>query len=275
MTRRTSQAPFSLFSFQDIITSVTGIVVLMLLVMALELASRKLQDPVVQQTLTREATHESLEQLESRIAALSKALEANQWDELASRPASEFQRDLERLEREKPLLEADQKRAEQRLAELTRQLQRAEEAWQARSAEQQELSKLEQQASELAQETDKLQSSSALVYRRGPHDGRQPWVVQCDAPIVLAAPLGPSSKPIRFEGSTVLSRVRQVVAWAKLLPPSKTYLVLMVRPRGVLMAALLEEELRKNQIAMGIDLIDQEQVAVDPELGAPFIEEDR
>ena len=69
--RRNNQPTISLFSFQDIITSVTAILILVVLILTLELISRKYDaaasDPETQKRVTSEAVAE-LEALVNRIS---------------------------------------------------------------------------------------------------------------------------------------------------------------------------------------------------------------
>lgn len=273
MGRRTAQAPFSLFSFQDIITSVTGIVVLMLLVMALELASRKLQAPAVQQSITREDTRAALSEAQTKIQELQRMLESSDWSELASRTPTEFAIEQEVLTRQIPLLKSDLAAAKRRVAELERQEKAAHDQWNARGKDRQQLERMEAEIGAIEAKLKKVQKSGTLVYRAGPRESRQPWIIECTAASISAAPLGPISKPLQFVGSDSLSRIRQVEAWAKGLSRSEVYLVLMVKPGGAETATILEEKLRDLGLGVGLDLIGSDQAAIDPEEGAPVVEE--
>ncbi len=61
MSRRNrSRAAFSLFSFQDIITAVTAIVILLVLILTLELISRRQQVAAADPAIGREALDETI-----------------------------------------------------------------------------------------------------------------------------------------------------------------------------------------------------------------------
>ena len=69
MRRRRRESGFSLFAFQDIITSVTGIMILVTLVLAIELIERTESSPKVM-------TAQTTDQLKSQIVANEKEIQS-------------------------------------------------------------------------------------------------------------------------------------------------------------------------------------------------------
>lgn len=119
-------AAFSLFSFQDIITSVTGIMILVTLILALELIQRKEASPT-------EKTEEIIEDLDSTVAEMQKRIEVVQRERKKIKPELPhldriaIQRDLadveeanKRLDDQVKELEGQKREAEQRLQEAER-----------------------------------------------------------------------------------------------------------------------------------------------------------
>ena len=72
--RRKSATTFSLFAFQDIITAVTGIVVLITLFLAIELMERSEGTPTSQTQAQSKQTQQSIEQMQQQIAMLEKQI---------------------------------------------------------------------------------------------------------------------------------------------------------------------------------------------------------
>src|SRR5690349_4319025 len=102
--RGSDAAPMTLFSFQDIVTSVMGIMVLVMLVIALELAARQLKSPAVLQSVVREDTRQAIELAQAKLERIKAALAAGQWNDLASLSQREIRREQAELERLLPML---------------------------------------------------------------------------------------------------------------------------------------------------------------------------
>jgi hypothetical protein len=270
-TRRDAQVPISLFSFQDIITSVMGVVILVLLVMALELINRQLEVPAVQHSITRKQADAAIDMARQRIVELQAALSAGAWNELAGKSATDMRREGSELDRLIKQLDADLTAAQARVEQLRKQRTQADSHLSTRESDQTELERLKAELEQLEAELTKLTSSNTLLFRSGPVSGRQPWLVAISATSILAAPLGPKSKPINFEGSTSDSRRRQFTAWAEGQGPTNVYFVLMVQPGGAAVAKDVERRLRELGFGVGLDLLGSEQSAIDPEEGAATI----
>ena len=67
-TRGSSSSPFSLFAFQDIITSVIAIVILVTMILALEIVNRVTQAPDDAKIITVADIHSAQEQVDSLTA---------------------------------------------------------------------------------------------------------------------------------------------------------------------------------------------------------------
>lgn len=270
-SRRREAAAFSLFSFQDIITSVMGIIVLILLVMVLELARRQMEVPAVQHSLTRQQTSQALQSARQRIAELQAAVASGNWTELAGKSAADLQREQNDLARLIPQLEIDIASARARNRQLKAQRQQADAHLASRTADRTDLDRLLQEFKQATQALNKLTSSNALFFRAQPNTGRQPWLIQISGGQILAAPLGPTARPLNFAGSTEASRQRQLLAWAKAKSTRQVYFVLLVQPGGVAVAKGVERELRSAGFLLGIDLLGGQTAAIDPVDGAPTV----
>ena len=113
-TRGNEAPPVTLFSFQDIITSVMGIMILVMLVIALELAARQLQSPAIQQAIVRQDVREALKLAQQKLEQIKYALAAGAWDNLAALNRGDVQRQTSELERLLPILEQNAQQALQR-----------------------------------------------------------------------------------------------------------------------------------------------------------------
>jgi len=270
-SRRVEQAPVSLFSFQDIVTSVMGIMILVMLVIALELAARQLQTPAAAQHVVREEVEAALAQAQQRLRAVQAALRAGQWDDLAALSPSDLARQTTELERLLPVLTQEAERAERRLAAASAREAQARQALARRRPDESRLAQMQEQLAELQAELAQLATSSRIFYRPSDTGGKAVWLVELSSEAVVAARLGPVARPLSFAGSTPASRHRQFLAWAKDRQPAQEYFVLLVKPGGTEYHAL-ERALRDRGFQVGLDLLGSQQMAIDPERGAPVFE---
>lgn len=269
--RGNEAAPVTLFSFQDIVTSVMGIMILVMLVISLELAARQLQSPVVQQAIVKQDVRESLQAAREKLEQIKKALAAGAWDNLAALNRGEIQRQSSELERLLPVLDQSARQAEQRLEQLRRRQEQAEHTLEERHSDEESLRSLQQELAALEEELSRLASSSAMFFRPSQTGGKLAWLVEISGDTILAAPLGPTAKPLSFAGSTGESRQRQFLAWASGRNASREYFVLLIKPGGARLCHEIERELRSKRFDVGLDLIGTKQTPIDPDRGAPIL----
>jgi len=271
MRRRTnSTAAFSLFSFQDIITSVMGIVLLVMLVVALELAGRQMATPAVQQTLVRQDVREAIASAHTRIAELRKSIEVGDWQDLAGLSASEIAREQASLVVSLPLLEADLAEARRHGQKASERRSAAESELQTRATESQELDLVKEEVNAMEEQLAKMKSTNARFYRLSAASGKQPWLVEVSGASLVVAPLGPSAPPIDFPGSNTESRVRQFLAWTTEREATRDYFVLLIKPGGTKVGSDLERRLREQGFNIGLDLVGSRTTAIDAAVGAPI-----
>lgn len=272
MRRRTTpDAAFSLFSFQDIITSVMGIIVLILLVVALELATRQFVSPAFHQSLVRQDTAEALALARARLQDVQLALQRGDWSELAALNKNAIAEEANQLSHLLPALSEDVAAARHKLDLLSQKRSEAELASNARRTEEATLRRLRELRDALRSEMDQLKTSRIFFYRHRVLPGSTPWVVQLSATQILAAQLGPEQRPLTFEGLFPAIRRQRFLAWAARRDPSREYFILVIRPSGASDGSIIETELRRR-FNVALDLIAEDQLAIDPERGAPTID---
>lgn len=269
MSRRDrSQAPFSLFAFQDIITSVTGIVILVTLLLTLELLQRKPVPPAHSAEIARQV-QATLEITEQTAAALRAQLA--QGDSAAAEMASVSPTRIERS-RHEAIQEIEQ--LEQELSRLQDQLSTATEARDALAAQQfdraDDVKTLEELRAEIDQTTvelEKLKTSNRVIYN--PADPSQrAWLVDVSSDRLLVALAGEPSRPRTFTGRLLNSSVRQFIRWAKAETDSSDYFVLLVRPGALEIYRDLQDQLKTEGREFGFDLIAADATVIDPKHGA-------
>src|SRR5688572_14968092 len=98
--RRSTAQPITLFSFQDIITSVTGVMVLLTLLMALELIQRVVAAPTHQTIVQTRQSGQSLAEMRAEITTLRQQLESSNLiaENLPSFDPNKLREDRQQLE---------------------------------------------------------------------------------------------------------------------------------------------------------------------------------
>jgi hypothetical protein len=269
--RRNEGPPVTLFSFQDIITSVMGIVILVMLVIALELTARELQSAAAQQSQVRSSVREALAAAQERLKEVKQALEVGAWNDLAGLTHDSIQRETSELERFIPILEQKAKQSQNKLEQLQRRREQAEQALAARASDEEALKRTQQEQASLEAELTNLASSTTMFFRLAETGGKQVWLVEVAKGLIQAARLGPTEPPQRFAGSTSESRRKQFLAWAASRNSSGEYFILLIKPSGARLYHEIERELRQKGFQVGLELISAEQTPIDPERGAPII----
>ncbi len=259
-----NDSPFSLFAFQDIITSVTGILLLIMLLLCVSLITRELsQAPPIDGSDATSFDSSHVAELETRVQALR----------------AEFEERKSRFER---LLAMSPSRAIRRREELRTQVAvltqsvekldadtRAAAAVASRPAtprEQvvaKEVDAKSKKAARLRKKLDALKKSGRLVFHPSPSDPRQPWVVQVDDSDILIAPAGRREPARRFASPD------EAFAWVRRTRRTDSdYFVLFVKPGGIWENYKLVDSLLEAEFRTGIELIGVNQTVVDPHIGA-------
>ena len=261
--RKSSQTKISLFSFQDIITSVTGIMILTTLLLALELLSRTEGSPPVQTAEHTETALQTSEELRAEIDALRTQLKASQdniqglpslnADSLKemSRSASEESR---RLENE---LSSLQHKLDERLVEAKNVGAEAQDKIQ---HGQHDLQQLQKQIADSEQRIASLEGSNRVFYSSG-IQGKKMWVVEITSQGLDVAEMGVQSVPMHFSSTSALKR------WLSTLTLSDNALFLLIKPGGAVTFREIQSYL-SGRMDFGFQVIAADQEVLDPKFGA-------
>ena len=258
MARRLSP-PFTLLAFQDIITSVTGIMVLVTLLLALELVHRVRSSPAEQTARLIKELEQHNKRLKAQIRHWQSTLEAQTrraWD------AQTVRRRTQELERQLRILQDQVTRSQRRQQEQQAQLRREEAELGSRlQRQQQQLAQLQKQLQELQRQLRRLQNR--VVYRPEGRFPKRPWVVEISSQGFRIAPIGKRQPPLVF------AELTQVLAWVdQQRDPGQDYFLLVVKPGGVDAYRRLFAALEQRGFSMGLDLLPRDKQAVDPPYGA-------
>jgi hypothetical protein len=271
MSRRRSTSPFSLFSFQDIITSVTGIMILVTLMLTIELLHRKETSPAAKSAEIAERLKDAVdrnrceaERLDREIEELRRELARAQTDilHLAAFDPNRVAAQITNLNELTAQLEAQlgEVRAEQTAAELRRRAAVEEQA--RRANDPQTLEELLAEVRNTQEQLQRMRKSNRVIYNAAEGAAKRPWLIELSAAEMLVAPAGAAARAERF---TDLAAFRD---WLRQRDAGGEYFVLLVKPAGIDRFARTLDTLRQLRFDVGFDLLAENQTAVDPHLGA-------
>ena len=226
MKRRSSSSPISLFSFQDIITGLCGLLILFVLIMVIDLVMRRDgSSPLPPEP------DQSIEEIQSEIAKLQATLSdlRGQVEEkrrklavaLSREKADEARKNLSEKDRELSNLLAETK-------ELETRFEKALDA-QARSADKLKEMELARRNLEDSLEKLKKRNGITLIPERG-YAKSPVFVVLGRGEITVAAPLDENSRAKTFPENRLGVDLRESLAG---FSSSTHSVVLIVRPSGV------------------------------------------
>lgn len=261
--RRQTSAPMSLFSFQDIITATTGILILLALVLALSLITQGAESAVevefadadrlaYRQSLIAEI--ESLRKRSTEIAEQSASL-------MATSP-SEIRRQSSQAADTITKLRLSIANAKTKLQEQQTQLKDMEQEATSAALKSQ-LENLNEEIEQTNLRLDRVTRNNRVVYNIGNTD-RTPWLVEVRGDSILAAKAGVKAKPESFNAPAQFNR------FAVGLPNSEQYFVILIAPSGIQNAEAIRLFLSEKSVDTGLVLIGEDQVVVDREDGAGY-----
>lgn len=260
--------PISLFSFQDIITSVTGIMILVTLLMTLELVQRSFNSPAVKtQEIVEEVKPAAAEVLQ-RIEELKRRLEqqAAVAAAAAGLDATTVRTRLQDARRAAAALVGDVERLTSEEHDAERRRKDAEREQTHTADQDRERRRLEEEAKRLQEELDKLKSSNRIVFNRDPGSSKTPWLVDLSGSAITIAQVGVSAPPTVFRGASAAESIGKFVAWSRGRDPNAEYFVLLIRPSSVDTFHMLREQL--VGFDFGFDVLKEDQTVIDPQSGA-------
>ncbi len=257
------EPPFSLFAFQDIITSVTGILILLTLIMSLALIVRQLDTPALQSRAVADRAKTTLTQTRVEITALTRRLEKGNREisELANLSPIAIHNTLRNLEDQRDSLDAQRESLRQSVAKAARR----QTEWTGKEtgieAARRRLAHLDAELERLRARQHELESQNRLIYNPREHSGKNTWLVDLDGQRLLVAQVGVRRPPRSF---TTVAAFRR---WAETRNPTSEYFVLLVRPDGIDFYDKARDVLQKAHFDLGVDLIAQDQTVIDPRSG--------
>jgi hypothetical protein len=262
--RRTAEQPLSLFSFQDIITSVTGVMVLLTLLLAVELMQRVLNSAPKQTEVQITSSVQSIAEMQAELAELQRQLDSSG---AISEKLPSF--DVEKLRQDRQQLQVSNQRLQQEVANLSnrndqKQVHLAKAAAQSIAAQQtnlQEIQTLEQQIADAQNKMDGMTSSNRIFFNKDA-GGKRTWIVESAKDQLWAAEIGVSAPPRIFAG------VDDFRVWVSAMDPRSAALYLIVKPDGEGLFESCRDIASKAGVDIGFHVMAANQQVIDSNTGA-------
>lgn len=249
MPRKDLSPSISFFSFQDIITSVTGIMFLVMLILTLMLLTRHRMEQPVQQKETEEirALHENIQLLKDQIVQiLAQSQEMQQRiEELKKLDAKSIpirrQEAQQKLVSLKNTLEALRKKQDETQNTITEVTQQSTAAAAEISEKEKTLATLEAEKQKKTEtkdrlETEKKNASRIMRFTWAKNISQKPILVECAATYIRAGSYNSDVPQVEFTcgtGANEQANMRErFFIWARKHLPSETYFVLLAKPSG-------------------------------------------
>jgi hypothetical protein len=274
MSRKRSQPPISLFSFQDIITAVTAIMIVIVICLTLELLDRTTASAETVATVAVEELRLAVNALQTQLQAfeLQEASDPSMLAEAAAVTPNALASQITELEHllvdAKAALNQERTRAEQLQQESAKvDAQR----FNAR-AELSELEQLDERVRHTQSRLQSLQNTKRPIYAMPRGSTREGWLVVVNANSIEAARIGVTSPPVEFQrtpglGGTETTAASQCLKWIDTARGTERYFMVVVRPGGAELFQKLEDGLQSRQISYGFDVTSADQPLLDPVVG--------
>jgi uncharacterized membrane protein len=254
---RRDELPVNLFSFQDIITSLSGIVILLTLMMALELLERPPTEApaTAAPAAPAEISEEDLAVLRARLAAVRQARQTRDSASPTARPSAVTLADRFQAATDLSRSLAEELNAS---AEERRRLEKEEAA--ARTLAEQAKAELERQqaatrAAEL--ELDQVRRDRRLTLIPQAGSSKRPVIVECSAVTIRVARLGGGDRVALFDNDMRGQGKFQDYIRAT-FAKDQEYMVFMLKPSAFRSGLQLQERVREMGFAVGYDALEEE-----------------
>ena len=265
MARRSRTHPqMSLLAFQDIITAVTGIVIVMVLMLILELPEHNSGSPPSSDTppLAELQTqladvHEQIEQLKEQARRAAETTGT-----LAENSPEDIDREIRQLQAQREQLERDLRQAEQNSRDLRQRAARDASGQQA--SLQRQLEALRRRIAALEQQLKEEQASQRPLYQMPGSMRQEGWLAVVEQRQIQVAPIGRAARPVTFRGTEAAALF---ISWLEREQHQRSYFLLLIRPDGPRVFDELEAALARRKVTFGFDAVGQQDELLDPNKG--------
>jgi len=272
--RRSSEFAISLFAFQDIITSVSGVLIMIVLLLAIELTQQTFSSAASTgfERTAQQIRHEQQRLVRESAELESSLLASEESIRLATRLPAELL--AEKIRSEQAAIETAQAQLQQlrgaadSISRAEREIQSVEET----SKENvEELLRLESRIQEVRKTLEQLTNGEWIAYSAPQGiDPRQGWLCDVSETQLKLHSMSSSDRSYVIdtfgdnESAKSSLAFRKLAEWSNRQAPSPQYLLFLIRPSGAWLGRSLTENKQSLSVQFGIELIGEEQQIVAP-----------
>lgn len=275
MSRKRSQPPISLFSFQDIITSVTAIMIVIVICLTLELLERDEASAVSVSSIAAQDLRAAVISLQSRLAELQSQTrgDTSMLAEAAAVTPNQVTSQIQELERQledaQSVLNQEQARSEK----LGQESARVDALRFNASAEIVELEQLQDRLRRAEVRLQDLMELKRPIFTMPRGSDRDGWLVVVNSNSIEAARIGVREPPIVFHESRgslgfKSSAAASYLKWVDASRSHQRYFMIIVRPGGDEEFETVKGGLDSRRIPYGFDVIGFGEPLLDSVVGA-------
>lgn len=264
--RRDESGPLSLFAFQDIITSVSGIMMLVVLLLVLEVINAKLlKRPVLATVEAAEHTAaEDLSRVEARVAKLRAELAKVEAErrKVAELKLDDAPREVASEERRRKAMTAETTTAASRLEVLTRRVEALQRELAEIERNRKESEKRVRQTQERLKDAPALRPVRYVAKRRA---GERVVLVELSGKAIVVKVVGAGKPSVRFVDPKSVSfqpLLRRFETWAAARNPARDVFIVLVKPSAAGFAKELIGLLKGMRLRVGFEPLEEDRSAV-------------
>lgn len=272
-SRRKSHPTITLFSFQDVIMSVSGIIIVLVLLLSLELIQKPEHAAAATGSAVAGQLQAEIERAETARADMERRLRTNDERIQASTSLSveDLRRQIKQYQAANGELAIENARLKSQVDDLQQRDRNARITAAERGDVRGKADAARQTADSLQQQVETERNENRPVFALPRGFNKQGWIAVISATDVTVAPLGRASRPRTFmaeSGFLGRSADAAFLEWAQSLSSSSLYFLLMVRPDGIEAFDRICTALDERQTAYGFDLVPSGQGLLHAERGA-------
>lgn len=259
--RKKASAPFSLFAFQDIITSVTGIILLITMLLAIELvqnlnradaAPQEEKSSQVAQML-RHAVSESTAEMVRLQKILDETTTIRFDADSLRRKLAEMKAAAGEMELQNEQIQTTQEKIDVR---------RTQQSLNAKDLSPEAIGNLVKEQEAIAQQIATMKESNRVIFNRPAGAAKTPWLVELNESSILAAEMGLAQSPQSFATADTF------LQWVQDQERDSRYFVLLVKPTTIETFSTIRKALQDRHFDVGYDLLPSDKTAIDAQTGA-------
>jgi hypothetical protein len=271
--RRKKHPVITLFAFQDVIMSVSGVIIVLVLLLSLELIQRPDHNASAAAAQSAVEMRRAIEEADADAAALEQ-----QVREMNARIESSAGLSAAELQRQTNITLADTLQLDAEIAALQARVDSLEETdkqLRAKAFDQQdsrrEIESAQRKAAGLKRSLDEERRDNRPLFALPRGFDKTGWIAVLSESEVAVAPLGRASRPQVFAADGGLlgdSAGEKFLAWTRSQQTANLYVLLVIRPDGISSFQEIADGLESRGIDYGFDLAPAGQTLLHPERGA-------